>query len=339
MLNLPAGDLSHEDRAHALRVFNKLLTTQEQKLDAIGEGAAVPLTGLITLEGQDPEVLRLCCEALESIAQVHQGRLAIVENHGGQALTQAMQIAPEAAAGALRRFSQSNDGVQLLAPGLDLIVPALVSLIEEHKQDGVSCRACENAAAMLSGAATTDDGILCCLKHNVPLCIVHLIDRGLTGDFRFEKDLMSCLEQCSACLEQVAHHPDGKTAVREADGIRALGQVLETARWHRPTVVRASAALMAVSIEKDSKVPIVLHAGKPLVRLLKGDDAELTSNARAALVSSCEHLEARRNLGPLLSEQEQKSILYRGPMPPTPPDFRYNVVLPYGPTDDLLTGR
>ncbi len=61
----------------------------------------------------------------------------------------------------------------------------------------------------------------------------------------------------------------GKTAVRNADGIRALGTVLEECQWHRGTIVKASAAMMSISVEKESKVPVMLYSGKALVRLLK----------------------------------------------------------------------
>lgn len=337
VLRLPAMELTHEQRSHALRVLNGLLSTQEQKTDAINEDAATALTQLIDAECQDGEVLRLSCEALESLAQVHQGRQAIAMAEGVSALTNTLRTSPEAAAGALRRFASSNDGVALLSQALEPVVPALVALIDQPMQDGISCRACENAAATLAGLASTDEGIMSCLKHKVPRCIVELIDRGLSGDFKFDKGLMSCLEQCSSCLEQMAHHPYGKTAIREANGVRALGAVLEIAQWHRDTLRQASAALMSVSIEKESKVQIVQLAARPLVRLLKGSDQQLVTNARAALVSACEHLEARRGLGPFLMEDEQKELLFQGPLPPAPPDFRYQVVLPYGPDDTKVS--
>lgn len=57
--------------------------------------------------------------------------------------------------------------------------------------------------------------------------------------------------------------------MRNADGIRALGTILEECQWHRGTIVKASAAMMAISVEKESKVPVMLYGGKALVRLLK----------------------------------------------------------------------
>jgi hypothetical protein len=43
---------------------------------------------------------------------------------------------------------------------------------------------------------------------------------------------------------------------------------------------------------------------------------------RGALMSACEHLEARSLVGAHLSGREMVGRLYRGPLPPTPPDYR-----------------
>lgn len=70
VLALPDSELPQaEERAHALRVFIGLLTTQEQKLDAVAGGACGPLAGLVRRE-RSVEVLKLSCEALGSLAQV-----------------------------------------------------------------------------------------------------------------------------------------------------------------------------------------------------------------------------------------------------------------------------
>jgi hypothetical protein len=62
---------------------------------------------------------------------------------------------------------------------------------------------------------------------------------------------------------------------------------------------------------------------QPLFQLCQqGHDAELVSNGRAALVSSCEHLDARRMLAPLLTESEQVQLLFQGRLPPVPPDYK-----------------
>lgn len=101
VLDLPFEELPDDLRAHALRVFNGLLSTQEHKTDAINSNAARPLCHLVS-QCSDWEVRRLSCEALASLAQVLSGRESIVAASGFVALTGALETTPEAAAGALR---------------------------------------------------------------------------------------------------------------------------------------------------------------------------------------------------------------------------------------------
>ncbi|KAG1668019.1 hypothetical protein FOA52_006552 [Chlamydomonas sp. UWO 241] len=333
VLSLPASDLSDEKRAHALRVLIGLLSTQEQKLDAVSVGGCAALTTLVK-EFEHAEVLRLSCEALGSLAQVQQGRVAIVTCGGVTALDAALEASPSAAAGALRTFAFSCDGAQLLGNFLEPVVPSLAATIDRAAADTDGMRACINAATALASLCTTDAGILSCLKHYVPACIVRLAGRCLTGDFKFESDLNECYEAVADCLEQIAHQKYGKTAVREAGAIPVLAQLLEVAQWHAATVKKATAALMATSVEKDSKLPIVESAGAALVRLLKSSDEANVPNARATLVSCAEHLPARAQLGSHLNAAEQVVLLFQGPLPPTPPDFRYEVRLPYKTGDE-----
>jgi hypothetical protein len=57
---------------------------------------------------------------------------------------------------ALQYFSSCNDGVGLLNRYLDMVVPALVTLIKDSQSEGISLAACINAARTLAGIATTD---------------------------------------------------------------------------------------------------------------------------------------------------------------------------------------
>ncbi|EFJ44704.1 radial spoke protein 8 [Volvox carteri f. nagariensis] len=97
---------------------------------------------------------------------------------------------------------------------------------------------------------------------------------------------------------------------------------------HRETVKHAAAALMGLAVEKESKVNVMLFAGVQLVRLMRGKDTELANNARDAVAAASEHLDARRTAEMLLSMEERELLLWRGPPPETPPDYRYNVSLP-----------
>lgn len=327
VLSLPVGELSDESIAHALRVFSGLLTTQENKLDAIS--AIAPLTRLVETS-TNPEVLKLSCEAIGSLVQVTQGRGALIKCQGLLALTESLKQSPEAAAGAIRRFTSSNDGIQILSSHpelLGLIVSSFVALAERTIEDGLTIKAFVNATAALAGICTTDGGIVSSLENNVPAVIVNLLKRGLTGDLKFEANLNDLLEACVSCLGQICHYPEGRKAVREAGGVEVVASVLEIAQFFRPAQLAATAALMALSVERESKIPVMKTCGAMLVRLLKGtDDVELSSNAKTALISSSEHLEARRIMMiNLLTEEEQKTLL--GSLPSLPQDFK-NRVLP-----------
>jgi hypothetical protein len=100
--------------------------SQEAKLEAIAAGAPAALVAVLlglpaaaaaggsgdgnnAMEGQvssDETVLakqqRLCCNALEALAHLHQGRTAIVVTAGLPALTAALATVPAAAASALK---------------------------------------------------------------------------------------------------------------------------------------------------------------------------------------------------------------------------------------------
>ena len=51
--------------------------------------------------------------------------------------------------------------------------------------------------------------------------------------------------------------------------MRALGELLALARWSPSVQKQVSAALMAVSVEKEAKVLVVQHAGRSLVDMLR----------------------------------------------------------------------
>ena len=329
VLSLPDEELPDESKAHALHVLNGLLTTQEQKLDAISIGAVPTLTHLVE-SSLNAQVVKLSTEALGSLVQVSQGRKAVMTRGSLVALSEALKKTPEAAAGAIRRFVSSNEGVLLLMAEpsiLGLLVAALVALSERGTSDDININSYVNAAAALASIGTTDGGIISSLENNVPSVVVALINRGLTGDLRFETKLNDLLEAGASCLSQCCHLPDGRRVVREAGGVDALSTILHVAQFSRPTLVASTSALMALSVEEPSKLPIMKNGGARLISLLKGEDEQLSGNARAALTSSCENLDARKIMALLLSEEDQKTVLFKGPLPPTPPDFRYKVLL------------
>jgi hypothetical protein len=106
--------------------------------------------------------------------------------------------------------------------------------------------------------------------------------------------------------------------------------MLELCAWQPDALLACTAALMGISVEKESKLPVAQHAGQQLVKLLKAggatsDNKDLTRNVRAVLMSACEHLEARRLIEAHLTQEEMAAVLYRGALPSTPPDYRNKV--------------
>ncbi|KAF5842125.1 hypothetical protein DUNSADRAFT_9084 [Dunaliella salina] len=274
-------------------------------------------------------VRRNSCEALASLALVLTGRSAIAKADGMASLTGALLTAPEAAARALRHFSMSRDGLGLLNQVLDLVVPALAELVMRPKEDGISLKACENAVSTMAGVATMEAGCMACLTYRVPRAVVSLVRRGISGDFKFEPTLMDCLEQCASCLDQIAHHPLGKLAVMEAEGIPVLGKMLPLCSYHPSALLKTTSTLMGCSVEKECKLDIMRYAGFELIQLLRNSsDERVVSNARDTLKSSAEHLEARACMTSMLTERQQVEFVFKGPLPPSPPDFRYKVTLP-----------
>lgn len=324
VLGLP--ELPDEDRAHCLRVFNDLLTTQEIKLNAVSDGAIPPLLKLVATS-ESSEVRRLSCTALASLNQVLQGRGTLVEEDGLPVLTTALFTTPEAAAGALRAISSCMDGVQLLLRHLALVVPQLTQMINGAPSDKklYTIRACENAAATLAGITTKDDGIVAALESHVPRSMVALAQRGIAGDFKFEAEVMALIEQCAFCLQQMSHHQMGKTALREAEAIPVLCKMLGLNQ--KETTKRALSALMGISIEKEAKRPVIDAGGAVLARLVRSGDPDLSTNARSVLLNCCEDLRARRTVEASFTTLELQNLV--GTLKSTPPDYRYNVALPY----------
>ncbi|PNW86246.1 hypothetical protein CHLRE_02g078600v5 [Chlamydomonas reinhardtii] len=323
VLALP--ELPDDQRAHALRVLNGLLSTQEHKTNAVAEGAAPPLCQLAS-QCRDDEVRRLSCSALASLGQVMAGRNGIVAAGGLPVLTEALQTTPEQAAAALKSFAASNDGAAQLNLERAAIVPALVTLLSQPTDPAFTLTAFSNALSTLEGMTRTDDGVLAALDGGVPACLVALARRGLEGDLKFEGRLMELLQLVATCLEQICHHADGKAACRQAEAHKVLAELLTL--QHREIIKHAAAALMGLAVEKESKVNVMLYAGVSLVRLMRGSDAELAANARDTVAAAAEHLEARRTAEMLLSMEERELLLWRGPPPETPPDYRYHVDLP-----------
>lgn len=302
---------------------------QEIKIEAIKQGAARALTAL--LPSRTPEVRRLSCQGLASLAQIRQGREALAAVGGVGVLCATLSSSPEAAAEALAVTASSSDGAALLRSQSATLLSALVAMINTPKSPEKTSR-CELGAKAIAGICTTDDGIVAALVAQVPKCIVTLANRALSGDLKAVANNPTLLEACAACLMQLCHHPEGKTAVRLAEGISTLSELVRV-KGHPAVVKKASSALMGITIEVESKLSSMKLCCNVLVMLLKGSDRDIALNARGALCNAAEDLNARRILEALLTSTEMATLL--DPLPYPPPDYRYNVVLPYKPTPGL----
>ncbi len=302
---LPADDL-----ATALHVLNTLLSTQESKVEAIAAGAPAALVAaLLGLSGgeadessaastaeaeasQQQQQQRdrrqtLCCNTLEALAQLRQGRAAVRNSAGIQALTSALATVPAAAAAALKvrsatpqttytsscapRFDNCNskppacaavrqafvaspDGVASLQQSPVRVAAALVDALSRPSTPLAACR---DAAAVLTGLASTDAGVVDACGAQVPAAMVVLARRMLRFDVgggvagaQSGSLTQAVLHAACECLGMICHHPDGKSQVRLAKGIegarRAAWAVLlgpPAVASHAPSLSPALAAI------------------------------------------------------------------------------------------------
>eukprot|EP00877_Chromochloris_zofingiensis_P005522 jgi/Chrzof1/14971/Cz09g22200.t1 len=317
VLDLPENELPVSERIHCLKVLLPLLSTQEVKIDALSAGVCSPLVHHLQCT-DSLEVRELCCQALTSLAHMMPGREAIVRARGLDVLTNALLTAPDAAVTTLKAISQSIDGSEYLQQSPARVVAALVDLIQ---RPSTSYEAAMEAVDTLAGVTTTEEGLIDALACEVPLCVVKLINRVVKHDLPGNELLLGVLKGCAKCLRQLCHHADGKAQVREAEGIPALSKLLSVPDEY--VVQQATSALMAISVEKESKLLVMNHAGAILIPLIKTGPQATAQNARLAVLNAVEDLDARRKLELLMTQQEQSVLL--GNLATVPPDYKYVV--------------
>lgn len=85
----------------------------------------------------------------------------------------------------------------------------------------------------------------------------------------------------------------------------------------------ACSVLMLMTIEIESKLPVMEQCGEVLVKLLDDQDSGISKNATACLRNVVEHLTARRMVEDKLGGAVM--VEYLGELPSAPPDYNYNV--------------
>ncbi|KIZ05125.1 radial spoke protein 8 [Monoraphidium neglectum] len=236
---LSQPQLPADERVVALRVLNSQLANQEAKAEAVAAGAAAAVVALLLgvsgsegptngcgggssaqagggsggSDGAGSDLQQqLCCNALEALCHLRQGRAAVVEKAGLHALTAALGSVPDAASAALKAFAMSADGVAHMQQSPARVVSSLVDALGRVNTPLAAAR---DIAAALAGAAGTETGVVEACGAQVPAAMVALAQRVLR--FKLGGDggglLAEVLHEACACLRGICHHPDGKVPV------------------------------------------------------------------------------------------------------------------------------
>jgi len=207
------------------------LISQESKIEAVAAAAPAALIGALlgvsnddaaSSNSQTLQQQTLCCNALKAIAHLKQGRVAIVDNAGVQALTSALATVPAAAAAALKAFVASIDGIGALQQSPVRVAAALVDTLS---RPGTTLVACRDIASVLAGMSSTDVGVLYACGAQVPAAMVSLTQRMLRlkvgGGGSSTDVVLEVLSEACGCLQMICHHADGKVG-----GMFRLGEGL-----------------------------------------------------------------------------------------------------------------
>ncbi|KAK9815479.1 hypothetical protein WJX72_004416 [[Myrmecia] bisecta] len=260
---LRVPDLPAQQLAECLTLLNSLLTSQEGKVDAVNERAAVPLVRY--LQSPDASVRQLSCQALASLALVLSGRASIMEAGGVEALSAALSTTASAAAACLEVMSANYDGAVALLQSEAGVIAALVQLIKDRDKAKDGLEAAHHAIACLTHLTALPASVDGALQAAVPRATVQLAQKAMhpsalaaypaTEDIRL---------RCARCLQHLCQSADGKVAVLEAAGLDALA-LLCSERFGSEDIIRcASAALASVTVQPAAKVPAVRLAGAQL---------------------------------------------------------------------------
>jgi hypothetical protein len=78
---------------------------------------------------------------------------------------------------------------------------------------------------------TTDVGIIDALANEVPACLAYVVTRASRLKPEASTVLTAVIASSAECLQQLSHHPEGKSQIREAGGIQ--GALCCAAAWLR----------------------------------------------------------------------------------------------------------
>ncbi|KAF8066197.1 hypothetical protein HT031_002519 [Scenedesmus sp. PABB004] len=267
-LELPAEALPQPERARALALLLGGLAAPEAKVQAVQAGALPPLLTWLAHPASSDGVARAACACIASIAALRQGRAALADAGGVAVLTAALATVPDSAAAALRVLASSADGAAALRASPVAVTAALVGLAGAP---GSTHAAAADACACLADLCRGDEGAcLEALACEAPACLAALAGRALRhGSAPAGGTGPGLLHGAVRALLSIAQHGGpGRAHLREAGCIAVLARALGSPDGAAQSV--AAACLAALSIDADSKLPVMVEAGPALIALLRG---------------------------------------------------------------------
>lgn len=289
--NIALEWLDNIQRATCLRYLLGSLSQQERKHEAVQHQCTEPL--VYCVRSRSAHVRTLTCSCIASVSLVRDGRHLVLNTEGlldvvASLIHDSDAETRTAASDCLRCLTRFADGVSAL---LQSNVPAIahaVALLHHHLGPQ---NAKEECLALLADVSATDDGIAACLHHNMPDVIIRCV--SVTQAHVTEVKL------ASRCLKLVCQSSHGKVQAYEAGGASWLAYAL---RSHNTAVLsNATAACMAMAVEKSAKLDIANECGVDLGALLNFTSADSVSesqviqkNAKLALQLAAELTEARK---------------------------------------------
>mmetsp|Transcript_12184 Transcript_12184/g.14541 ORF Transcript_12184/g.14541 Transcript_12184/m.14541 type:complete len:357 (-) Transcript_12184:227-1297(-) len=304
VIGLDDAKVPDEEKARALRYLLSLLTNQETKSEVVTYGAAPFLVHLLL--NKDPYVRELTCKTLSSIAQLMQGRAAIVEAKGIPALTASLAdenlVAREAASECMEALSSGADGAVAVLQETP-VLPAVVRMLHDENTTPLAILA---GVGTLCNCTTNDNGIYQALDAQVPPIILKLATTVYPEEKATQLVRVELKTACGRCLRNLCHHLYGKVQTHEAGAIPVLTSLLQDP--DELVKQQAAAAMMGLTLEEDAKLPTIQAASKDLVALLHHMNPDVAENVLSTIQNACEHPKAREIIEGLLDESDMDYV-------------------------------
>lgn len=136
--------------------------------------------------------------------------------------------------------------------------------------------------SLLANTCQSDEGVVWALWRGAPKAVLQCACKLMSAD-------ASLLREAVRALRLLCHNPHGRVHVLEAGGVSWLSGVLKSG--DKAVVRDASAAVMAMAVEKEAKLQVAKVCGPSLVRLISRSDScdePSRRNATAAILCAAE---------------------------------------------------